>query len=205
MAYKKTKKSTETKKKKGGTKGKGSAFERFIAKEFSKWIANDPNVEPLIWRSSNSGGTFTTNRLRGNARQAKMASDLVSIDERSKWFMDIFSVECKTGYKSANIFATFKDSKSDVLKSFWEQASRDAALSNRIPMLVFRPLGNSELIGLPYDLVKIKLYKLIPKQFVIIKFNDSLSILFLCKLSDFLKSYTAEEVKEIFFQNGQDL
>lgn len=204
MASKKTKKSTETKKKKGGTKGKGSAFERFIAKEFSKWIANDPNVEPLIWRSSNSGGTFTTNRLRGNARQAKMASDLVSIDERSKWFMDIFSIECKTGYKSANIFSTFKNSKSDVLKGFWEQASRDAALSDRIPMLVFRPLGNSELIGLPYDLVKTKLYKLIPKQFVIINFNNSpdLSILFLCKLSDFLKSYTAEHLKELFFQNG---
>jgi hypothetical protein len=185
-------------KKKGGTKGKGSAFERFIAKELSKWLANDPNVEPLIWRSSNSGGTFTTNRLRGNSKQSKMASDLVSIDERSKWFMDIFSIECKTGYKSANIFSTFKDSKSDVLKSFWEQASRDAALSERIPMLIFRPLGNSELIGLPYDLVKIKLYKLIPKQFVIINFNNSLSILFLCKLSDFLKSYTAEEVKLVF-------
>ena len=197
----KSTKTKETKKKKGGTKGKGSAFERFIAKEFSKWIANDPHIEPLIWRSSNSGGTFTTNRLRGNARQAKMASDLVSIDERSKWFMDIFSIECKTGYKTANIFATFKDSKSDVLKSFWEQASRDASLSERIPMLVFRPLGNSELLGLPYNIVKEKfpeLHNEIAKQFVVVRFNDTLSDLFLCKLTDFINGYSAETVKQLF-------
>ena len=191
-------------KKKGGNKGKGSAFERFIAKYISKWILQDENAEPIIWRSSNSGGTFTTNRLRGNAKQAKMAADLIAIDPRAEWFMDIFSIECKNGYKSANIFSTFKNSKSDVLKSFWEQATRDAKLSNRIPMLIFRPLGNSELIGLPKEVVEEK-FKELPtraEQQVSIKFNSTLPGLFLCKMSIFFEMYKPETLKPLFNENA---
>lgn len=176
--------------------GKGSAFERQMSKYISKWILNDPNAEPIIWRSSNSGGTFTTNRLRGNSRQAAMASDLISIDERSKWFMEFFSIECKNGYKGASIFSTFKNSKSDILKGFWEQASRDADLSNRVPMLIFKPLGNSELIGLPLPVVsKYFCEMLTADQMVQVTFNKQLSTLCLFKLKEFFERYTAEEIK----------
>lgn len=135
------------------SKAKGSGFEREIAKKLSIWLTCDPETPYLIYRSSNSGGTFTVNskNLKG---QANMASDLVSVDPLSEPLMSKFSFECKTGYKNASVSATFKSTKNNVLKGFWEQASRDAEKTNKEPVLVFKPLGSSVLIGFSDNVVK---------------------------------------------------
>jgi hypothetical protein len=199
MSKQKSKESSEPKKHRKNTKSKGSAFERFIAKEISKWLMGGEDTEPLVWRSSNSGGTFTTNRRRGHSRQAAMASDLISIDDRADWFMNLFSIECKTGYKTASIFSVFKETKGDVLRGFWEQVSRDAGFSLRQPMLIFRPLGGSELIAFPRELIEDGTFSLLKEKLhVIISQHKPLQDMFMCRMKDFFDTYSAATVKEIF-------
>lgn len=194
-------KNTEApKRKKRGKAGKGSAFERKIAKTLSSWLMDWKETEPLIWRSSNSGGNFTRNRMLNNAAQKAMASDLISIDERSKWFMDKFSIECKNGYRSANICQNLSDCKGNILLSFWQQASRDAELSNRQPILVFHQLGTTDtLVGFSDELAQQLFTKYyVSHPYTIVKFKDtSLKPLILFQFDQFFKFYSSEQIKEL--------
>ncbi len=173
---------------------KGSQFERDIAKYISQWILQDKNAEILIWRSSNSGGQATFSRMRGKRVQKNMEGDLIAIDARANFFMDRISIECKNGYKKASIFSLFKNSKSDVLKAFWEQCQRETKESKKVPMLVFKPLGNSPLIGLPLNFVK-KCYPEILElsQVVTIKFNNELPTMTLAKMADVFETIIRPE------------
>lgn len=136
------------------SKGKGSNFERVVCRMITKWITGVE--DPVIcWRSSNSGGTFTVNRRKG-AGQSSMAGDLCSIDEKSKWLFDVFSIECKVGYPGANPLKMFKGAKNDELRSFWTQACGDAKQSNKTPILIFKPNQGKVLIGLTEE-IKTKL------------------------------------------------
>lgn len=198
-------KNTEApKRKKRGKAGKGSAFERKIAKTLSSWLVGWKEVEPLIWRSSNSGGNFTRNRMLNNAAQKAMASDLISIDERSKWFTDKFSIECKNGYKAANICQNLSDCKTNVLLAFWQQASRDAELSNRQPMLVFHQLGTTDtLVGFPDELAQQLFTKYyVSHPYTVVKFkSDSLKPLIMFQFDSFFKFYSATTVKGLVEDN----
>lgn len=168
---------------------KGSQFERDIAKYISQWILQDKNAEILIWRSSNSGGQATFSRMRGKRVQKNMEGDLIAIDSRANFFMDRISVECKNGYKKASIFSLFKNSKSDVLKAFWEQCQRETKESKKVPMLVFKPLGNSPLVGFPEKFVKSCYPEILELgQVVSVKFNNELPVLVLAKLSDIFET-----------------
>lgn len=182
---------------KRGKSGKGSAFEREISKYISSWLVDWQETKPLIWRSSNSGGTFTTNRRRGHLSQNSMASDLISIDEQSKWLLDYFAIECKNGYKGASVFATFKDCKTNILKSFWEQVNRDSSVVNKEPMLIFRQLGNQELIGLRSQFVHEKLKVQFIESYVKVKFKNDLPELMLFPMKLFFSSISADQLKQL--------
>lgn len=169
---------------------KGSKFEREIAKRLSIWITGNPETEPLIWRNAGSGSVHTIGIKKRGIAQKNMAGDLIAIDPRANFLLDKISIECKNGYKSASIFSLFKDSKSDILKKFWEQACRDAFEAEKIPWLIFKPLGNQPLLGLPISFANKILDYNNYLQCVKIKFNSELSELVLIKLEEFLNNIT---------------
>lgn len=175
---------------------KGSAFERQMAKYFSQWITGDKDTEYLIYRAQGSGSMGTMARIKGKKVQKNLEGDLIAVDDRAKFFMDKVSIECKNGYKTASLFSTFKNSKSDVLKSFWVQAFTEAKSSNKTPLLIFKPLGNSPLVGVTNDFLCSFPEICNLEQRVVVRFNKELPDLNLFRLEEVFNIITPEKFKE---------
>jgi hypothetical protein len=132
---------------------KGGSFEREIAKLLSLWWS-DGEREDIFGRSDGSGGRFTQRRKAGKST-ANMAGDLTFTDSIGEPLIAAWSIELKTGYgKKTDTGVSrwdcldFLDSrqKEPVLQKMWEQCRRDAELTNRIPILIFRRNGRSPCI-----------------------------------------------------------
>ncbi len=172
------------------SKSKGSGFERKVCRMLTKWMTGFE--DPVIcWRSSNSGGTFTVNRKK-NAAQKTMAGDICSIDEKSKWFFDKYSVEVKCGYPGSNPLKLFKNSKNDEIRLFWEQANKDANESNKEPILIFKPNLGKTLIGFSENFYnEISVVNPIPTPNISIHFDEQYKLprLILCRAEDFFEDF----------------
>lgn len=117
--------------KKGGSKAKGSAGERKIAIELSKWISAG-NREDLLWRSSQSGGRATVARKKQKELQSQ-AGDLCAIHPDGQPFIDAFYTEIKF-YKSLNYSGIVTDT--GHLVNFWKSTVTEANSYKRSPMLI---------------------------------------------------------------------
>lgn len=107
------------------SKTKGSKNERGVSKLFTTWtgysFARTPQSGGLHWKKQNTIG------------------DIVCIDEKhGKRFP--FSIECK--FHSEIVFSYLIDDtagkKSKKILHFWDQASGDASVVNKVPLLFFR-------------------------------------------------------------------
>ena len=126
--------------------GKGSSMEREIAVKLSLWYSENTS-EDLFWRSQASGGRATVRQKKGKANPDQFG-DIVAVDKRGASLMKKWSIEVKTGYSSKNkdkkitnwcvLDAIDSRQKQSVLEKFWEQCERDAELSDREPVLIFR-------------------------------------------------------------------
>ncbi len=127
--------------------GKGGGFEREISTKLSLWWT-DGKRDDCFWRSQASGGRATIRGRKGKAINDQYG-DIVAVDEEGKPLTNLFSFECKTGYgkKKKNepaitnwcvLDALDSKQKQTVLEAFWEQCERDAGLSCRFPILIFR-------------------------------------------------------------------
>jgi len=133
---------------------KGGDFERSFSKELSVWWGGKDDI---FWHTCGSGARATVRNKRGKDA-ASQFGDIFATDEAGKMLEDNWSIELKTGYavKSSKKL-TDKNGKQvkilnrwdllDLLDSaqatpkfdeFWNQAKRDAELSHRTPVLVFR-------------------------------------------------------------------
>lgn len=124
---------------------KGGEYENEIAKLLSLWWA-DNQRDDIFGRSDSSGARFTQRRKKGKDT-ANQGGDLTFIDSIGEPLIKTWNIECKTGYglktKDEIIrwdVLDFLDSKqkNPVLQVFWNQCSRDADLTNRQPILIFR-------------------------------------------------------------------
>lgn len=116
--------------------GKGGAFEREICKDLSRWIQG--KEKPYIfWRGRGSGAMFTVNEDSGEA----FSGDIYLVRPEGKFLTDIFSIECKTGYKEASLDKHLKYNKSDPIKDFWCQCTSDAEKSGKQPFLIYQKKG----------------------------------------------------------------
>jgi len=129
---------------------KGGSFEREISSILSKWWTGGAR-DDIFYRSSSSGGRFTARYKRGK-QTADHHGDICSIDVCGKPLTDTFSIELKTGYSGRRKEKTGKvsiinwcvldilDSRQTlpVLLKMWEQSSRDASRSEKLPLLIFR-------------------------------------------------------------------
>ena len=116
----------------GGGKAKGSGFERDVCRILTEWITGETHPE-IFWRSANSGAKATMDRRVG--RQAKMHGDLVAVRPEGEELMKHVIIECKF-YKQGS-FMEFFNEKSQ-LRSWWTQATHDATVSGKTPVLIFK-------------------------------------------------------------------
>ena len=136
---------------------KGGNFEREIAKLLSLWWS-DGERDDIFYRSHASGGRFTMRRKSGKDT-ANQGGDITCSDSIGEPLIKEWSIEIKTGYGTKSDSGIkrwdvldFLDSqqKSPVLEKMWEQSKRDAELSKREPILIFRRNGRSPCIMYRY-------------------------------------------------------
>jgi hypothetical protein len=116
---------------KGGSKNKGSSFEREIAVELSKWISGGKR-EDLLWRSSQSGGRSTTARKKGTILSSQ-AGDLSAIHPLGQPFINLFYTELKF-YRDLQ-YAGITDNTGYLVK-FWQSTIIEANSYKRSPLLI---------------------------------------------------------------------
>lgn len=125
--------------------GKGGENERSVCKFLTKWLTG--KTKPyMFWRQDASGGLATI-----HDENTHMTGDIVSIHPDSRFFTDIFSVECKTGYPSTSFWQHFTSAKFRI-EDFWRQTLEDAKKSSKSPMLIYRKKNKSWIIGINRDI-----------------------------------------------------
>jgi hypothetical protein len=172
---------------------KGGENERRIAKFLTKWLTGKPKPY-MFWRQDASGGLATV-----HIENAHMTGDICSIHPNSRWFTDIFSIECKTGYPATSFWQHFITVKFGI-EEFWLQALDDAKKANKEPMLIYRKKGRKWIVGINKyvnSMLKEYLYKF---NSITIKWNDDIDD---CILYDFdaFFSITPQQLKERLCQH----
>jgi hypothetical protein len=116
----------------GGSKQKGSAFERQMCKSLSLWASSGLR-EDLYWRSSMSGGRSTIQVKKGK-QNTTQAGDISSIDRTGSEFIERFCVECKH-YKTLDLIPGIIQNRG-ALHGFWKRLLKDAAGVKKLPILI---------------------------------------------------------------------
>ena len=147
---------------------KGASFEREVNKELSLWFTNGQR-DDVFGRCDCSGGRFTQRHKTGKDT-AFQAGDVTFTDPLGIPLVKEWSIECKTGYggkkrikdKEGKTLGKLQkqwdildciDSKQEnpVFTMLWKQCIRDAELSNRKPVLIFRRNLRAKCIVIKYS------------------------------------------------------
>lgn len=130
-------------------KGKGSAFERQIAKDLSKWWTAGER-DDIFWRSQTSGGRATQRKKSGKTT-ANQEGDLTTMDPIGQPLIDQVSIELKCGYPAFTIEGLINRQrlKKSVLKQFVEQCKRETEGTKRIWWLIVKQNLRQELLIFP--------------------------------------------------------
>lgn len=143
---------TPTKRKHGE---KGGDFEREIAKKLSLWYSGGSR-DDIFYRSHSSGARFTARKKSGKDT-AFQSGDITCSDPEGKDLIEMFSIECKSGYASKGKNGLLRWDVLDLLDSkqkeplliaLWKQCKHDAEEANKTPLLIFRRNQRSECIAL---------------------------------------------------------
>ena len=172
---------------------KGGENERKIAKYLTKWISGE--MKPFrFWRQDASGGLATV-----HIENTHMTGDICSIHPESKWFTDIFSIECKTGYPKTSFWQHFTSSKFGI-EEFWVQALDDAKKANKHAMLIYRKKGRKWIVGVDRHVTnRLKKY-LKDYNSIVVKWVDKeIDDCVLYDLDSFF-SITPEQIKDKIWQ-----
>jgi hypothetical protein len=182
---------------------KGGSFEREVCTLLSKWWTNGKR-DDIFGRSDGSGSRFTARMKRGKDT-ANQCGDITFTDSIGEPLIKIWSTECKTGYGGKE---KIKDASGVVVKSIqyrwdildlidssqkqtvfemmWEQCFRDANLSNREPVLIFRRNQRKICIAMTSDYFG----KFVPlygqPAFRIVRYDSNLHI-FIMPIKEFLE------------------
>jgi len=106
--------------------GKGSAYERELAKELSLWWSDDRR-DDLFWRSSQSGGR-ATQRAKSGKTTVNACGDLAAQDAEGQKFLDLFTIEIKRGYGTYTVSDIIEGGKNGM-NLFVAQAAKAASLA----------------------------------------------------------------------------
>jgi len=171
---------------------KGGDFERNISKFLTKWLTG--KTKPyMFWRQDASGGLATV-----HIENYHMTGDITYLHPDSKFFIDIFSVECKNGYPSTSFWQHFTTTKFGI-EEFWKQSCNDANKAKKHPMLIYRKKGRKRIVGIDkytQERLNIKLKNL---NHISISWNkeNALRSCFLYDLEDFFDIVKPDDIREI--------
>src|SRR4051794_4734956 len=107
--------------KKGGGKGKGSSYERYVCKVLSLWITNGER-EDVFWRSAMSGGRATVQHRRGVS--VRQSGDICAVAPEGHVLTDTLYIECKHVKKLG--LDSFLIKGTGPLANFWDKAQKEA-------------------------------------------------------------------------------
>ena len=145
---------------------KGGNFEGEVSKEFSLYLTH-MKTDDGVWRTEGSGGRVTCKAKANMLTRMDQWGDITYTIPETKFWFDVFSIECKTGYakktkdKTKTKTTLTHWSLLDMIDSsqqlcqfheFWEQCLNDAIESKREPMLVFRRNRRSKCIAMHNDI-----------------------------------------------------
>ena len=145
---------------------KGKQFERDMARELSLYLSNNKTNDG-VWLTEGSGGR-ATNRLKANRTvRIEQHGDLTYTMPELKYWFDIFSVECKSGYakkrksKDKSKLTITHWCLTDLIDSsqqmtqfheFWNQCLTDSFESNREPFLIYRRNRRTPCVAMHKDI-----------------------------------------------------
>lgn len=148
------------KKRKGSGKRVGNNFQWEICKKLSLAVSDKND----IFQPTPSSGARGTQRKKTQETQATQHGDITYENPIGKPLIDIWSIECKSGYgrvKETKLGVTKTnwclldciegDSKNPKFLEFWLQALDDAEASNREPVLIFRRNNKQSCIVFRYS------------------------------------------------------
>ena len=137
------------------SKRRGGSFEREVARILSLWWSGGRS-DNVFYRSQSSGAR-ATQRFKVKKETKFQCGDIAPSNSEGELLLSKWSIEVKTGYGSRRAIKdenkkTVKkvidrwdildilDSRQDnpILMTMWEQCKRNAELSNRKPVLIFR-------------------------------------------------------------------
>jgi hypothetical protein len=118
----------------GGSKAKGSNYERLICNRLSQWVSGGVSSD-LFWRSAMSGGRATVSAKRGELLR-RQAGDITATAPEGHSLTDRFFIECKN-YRELEVDRFLLFGKG-VLAEFWEAAVVDAHRHDRSAILIAR-------------------------------------------------------------------
>lgn len=129
--------------------GKGSAFERQIAKMLSLWWSGGSR-DDIFWRSQTSGARATQRKKSGKTT-ANQNGDLTAMDMIGQPLIDLVSIELKRGYPAFTIEGLVNRPrlKKSVLKQFVEQCKREVEDTNRFWWLIVKQNQRQEVLIFP--------------------------------------------------------
>lgn len=108
-------------------RGKGSQYERDVARQLSLWWTDDRN-DAIFWRTSQSGGRAKT-RMKTGRKTFGQYGDIQATDPSGRQLLDLLTIELKKGYNREPAFNAI-DRPRRFRPSVWEgfllQATTDA-------------------------------------------------------------------------------
>lgn len=177
---------------------KGSDFERDISKYFGKWLTGSEKPYQY-WRMPGSGALATISE-----ENVGLSGDIRSLTQEAAFLTDIFSIECKTGYKTTSFWQHFANIKNFNIRSFWSQCCRDAEKSDKRPMLIYRKKGRKPLLGIDIHTYMELCVHLGSLSSISMRFkNLEYSTLELFDFYSFFDIITPEIIKETFNKDGE--
>lgn len=129
----------------GGGKAKGSAFERDVCKQLSKWVTKGER-DDVFWRSAISGGRATVRFAKGKTTEHQ-AGDICAVHPSGHSFTSYWFIECKF-VKSYRIDLFFLGD-GGLLYDFWQKAVQEASKYRRTPMLIAKQNRGRTIVVIP--------------------------------------------------------
>lgn len=113
--------------------GKGSAFERDICKQLSKWVTHGKRAD-VFWRTAMSGGRSTVAQKKGKV--VRQSGDICAVSHEGVPFLSDWYVECKH-YKRIDLGQWLLNNQGKIV-NWWARAKKEARQHGKQPMLIIK-------------------------------------------------------------------
>jgi len=144
-----------TKKKRKPKAGKGSEYERKMAKTLSLWWSNG-HRDDIFWRSTTSGGR-ATERAKKGLKTSGQQGDIAAIHPSGRKLLDICTIELKCGYFDVTIQDLLdlpKHHKTRVMEGWLNQAETESRNAEAVYwIMIIHRTGRKDLVLCPTSLL----------------------------------------------------